>query len=72
MACPPELALTRGCPDTRVGSVEAGTPLLAEPLGGSVFLTANPAGGLPKLTIQLDDPIPLRLDGTPELTPPGH
>ena len=63
----------RGCPDaTRVGRVEAATPLLAEPLGGSVFLTANPApGGLPKLTIQLDDPIPLRLDGTPELSPQG-
>ena len=52
--------------------MEAATPLLAEPLGGSVFLTANPApGGLPKLTIQPDDPIPLRLDGTPELSPQG-
>jgi hypothetical protein len=73
VTCQPELALTRGCPDTtRVGTVEAVTPLLAKPLGGSVFLTANPvAGGLPKLTIQLDDPIPLRLDGTPELTPQG-
>ena len=72
VACAPELALSRGCPaGTRVGSVTAGTPLLAAPLGGSVFLTANPAGGLPKLTIQLDDPIPLRLDGTPELTPQG-
>ena len=72
VACAPELALSRGCPEeTKVGSVTAGTPLLADPLGGDVFLTANPAGGLPKLTIQLDDPIPLRLDGTPELTAGG-
>ncbi len=72
VACAPELALSRGCPEeTKVGSVTAGTPLLADPLGGSVYLTANAAGGLPKLTIQLDDPIPLRLDGTPELTAGG-
>ena len=73
ITCAPELALSRGCPEnTKVGSVEAATPLLAKPLTGSVYLTANPApGGLPKLTIQLDDPIPLRLDGTPALTPQG-
>ena len=73
VTCAPELALSRGCPETtKVGSVEAATPLLAQPLSGSVYLTANTApGGLPKLTIQLDDPIPLRLDGTPALTPQG-
>jgi hypothetical protein len=71
-ACAPANALARSCPATsRVGSVVAGTPLLAKPLTGSVFLTSRGVGKLPGLTIQLDDPIPLRLDGAVELTPQG-
>ncbi len=70
--CAFDKALARACPDgARIGTVLAGTPLLAQPLTGSVYLTANPAGGLPQLTIQLDDPIPLRLSGTPEITGEG-
>lgn len=71
-ACPVANALDRSCPATsRVGSVVAGTPLLAKPLTGSVFLSSRGVGQLPGLTIQLDDPIPLRLDGAVELTQQG-
>ena len=49
----------------------AGTPLLAKPLTGAVYLSSRGVGQLPGLTIQLDDPIPLRLDGSVELTPQG-
>jgi hypothetical protein len=71
-ACAPADALARKCPATaRVGTVLAGTPLLAKPLTGNVFLTGRGAGQLPGLTIQLDDPIPLKLDGAVELTPQG-
>jgi hypothetical protein len=51
--------------------VLAGTPLLAKPLTGSVYLASHGVGQLPGLAIQLDDPIPLRLDGNVELTPQG-
>jgi hypothetical protein len=51
--------------------VTAGTPLLAAPLTGDVFLTGRGLGALPGLTIQLADPIPLRLDGIVALTPQG-
>jgi hypothetical protein len=54
-----------------VGTVLAGTPLLAKPLTGNVFLVSRGIGQFPGLTIQLDDPIPLRLDGAVELTPQG-
>jgi hypothetical protein len=71
-ACPPADALARKCPaSSRVGSVLAATPLLAKPLTGNVFLTGRGVGQLPGLTIQLDDPIPLKLDGAVELTPQG-
>jgi hypothetical protein len=71
-ACSPELAAGRACPATaKVGTVTAGTPLLAAPLTGDVFLTSRGPGALPGLTIQLADPIPLRLDGTVALTPQG-
>ncbi len=49
----------------------AGTPLLAAPLTGSVYLVSRGPGALPGLTIQLADPIPLRLDGVVALTPQG-
>jgi hypothetical protein len=71
-ACPVTDVLGRSCPATsRVGTVLAGTPLLAKPLTGSVYLASRGVGQLPGLSIQLDDPIPLRLDGTVELTPQG-
>jgi hypothetical protein len=71
-ACPADKAAARGCPDgAKVGTVTAGTPLLAAPLTGDVFLVSRGPGSLPGLTIQLADPIPLRLDGTVALTPRG-
>jgi hypothetical protein len=70
--CAPADALARKCPESsRVGTVVAGTPLLAKPLTGNVFLANRGVGQLPGLTIQLADPIPLRLDGAVELTPQG-
>ena len=71
-ACSVEQAAARTCPDTaQVGTVEAATPLLATPLTGAVYLASRGAGSLPGLTIQLADPIPLRLEGSVELTPEG-
>jgi hypothetical protein len=71
-ACPPDKVALRGCPDSaRIGTVEAATPLLAKPLTGSVYFAAKPVGQLPGLVIQLDDPIPLRLEGAVELAPTG-
>ena len=71
-ACPPDAAAARACPgSSKVGAVTAGTPLLAAPLTGDVFLVSRGPGALPGLTIQLADPIPLRLDGTVALTPQG-
>jgi hypothetical protein len=71
-ACPAALVTTRQCPDSaRIGTVEAGTPLLAQPLTGNVYFAAKPVGQLPGLIIQLGDPIPLRLEGAVELTPTG-
>jgi hypothetical protein len=71
-ACTVEQAAARACPATaRVGSVEATTPLLAQPLTGAVYLASRGPAALPGLTIQLGDPIPLRLDGSVELTPDG-
>jgi hypothetical protein len=71
-ACAADLIATRRCPDSaRIGTVEAATPLLAKPLTGKVYFAAKPVGQLPGLTIQLGDPIPLRLDGAVELTPTG-
>ena len=71
-ACPVEQSLSRSCPDTaRVGTVTAATPLLAKPLTGSVYLATRAGAPLPGLTIQLADPIPLRLDGAVEFTPQG-
>jgi hypothetical protein len=71
-ACPAAQILARNCPaSAKVGTVAAATPLLAQPLTGTVFLAARPAGQLPGLAIQLADPIPLRLEGTVELTPTG-
>jgi hypothetical protein len=71
-ACPADKAAARACPDSaKVGTVTAGTPLLAAPLSGSVYLVARGPGALPGLTIQLADPIPLRLDGIVALTPQG-
>ena len=71
-ACAAEQALARTCPESaRVGTVEAATPLLAAPLTGNVYLASRGPAALPGLTIQLADPIPLRLDGAVELTPEG-
>jgi hypothetical protein len=71
-SCAFDQSLARSCPDTaRIGTVAATTPLLGAPLTGSVYITQNPAGDLPLLTIQLHDPIPLRLSGTPEITADG-
>jgi hypothetical protein len=71
-ACPADKAAMRACPaSSKVGTVTAGTPLLAAPLTGDVFLVARGLGALPGLTIQLADPIPLRLDGSVALTPQG-
>ena len=71
-ACAPADVALRRCPDSaRIGTVEAATPLLSKPLTGNVYFAAKPIGQLPGLTIQLADPIPLRLDGAVELTPTG-
>jgi hypothetical protein len=71
-ACPAALVTTRQCPSSaRIGTVEAGTPLLKQPLTGDVYFAAKPVGQLPGLIIQLGDPIPLRLEGAVELTPTG-
>ena len=71
-ACPAEQVLARACPDSaRVGTVTATTPLLAQPLTGSVYLASRGVGAIPGLTIQLADPIPLRLEGAVELTATG-
>jgi hypothetical protein len=71
-ACPADKAAARACPDNaKVGKVTAATPLLAAPLTGDVYLVARGLGALPGLTIQLAEPIPLRLDGTVALTPQG-
>ena len=71
-ACPADKADARACPaSSKVGTVTAGTPLLKAPLTGDVFLVSRGPGSLPGLTIQLADPIPLRLDGTVALTPAG-
>ncbi len=71
-ACPADQAAARACPDSaQVGTVTAATPLLAAPLTGAVYLVARGPGALPGLTIQLADPIPLRLDGIVALTPQG-
>jgi hypothetical protein len=70
-ACQAPQVLTRSCPATaRIGSVTAATPLLAKPLTGRVYLAAR-LGQLPGLAIQLDDPIPLRLEGAVALTQAG-
>jgi hypothetical protein len=51
------------CPaSATVGSAEAVTPLLAEPLRGPVVLVATPGSVLPKLAVLLRGQIPLRLD----------
>ena len=71
-ACPVAQVNARACPaSARVGTVEAATPLLAKPLTGDVYLAQRAVGQFPGLTIQLGDPIPLRLDGAVELTPQG-
>jgi hypothetical protein len=71
-ACGPAALAARACPDrARVGIARATTPLLAAPLTGSVYLAQRAVGELPGLTIQLADPIPVRLDGTVALTPQG-
>ena len=71
-ACAADQAAARACPDSaKVGTVTAGTPLLAFPLTGSVYLVSRGPGSLPGLTIQLADPIPLRLDGIVALAPEG-
>ena len=71
-ACPAAKADARACPaSSKVGTVTAGMPLLKAPLTGDVFLVSRGPGSLPGLTIQLADPIPLRLDGTVALTPAG-
>ena len=71
-ACRADKAAARACPaSSKVGTVTAATPLLAAPLTGDVFLASRGPGALPGLTIQLADPIPLRLDGTVALTREG-
>ncbi len=49
-----------GCPDAaKIGTVEIDTPLLANPLGGSVYIAKpkdNPFGSLLALYIVVDDP----------------
>src|SRR5215207_5226066 len=47
-ACPADKAAVRACPaSAKVGTVMAGTPLLAAPLTGDVFLVARGLGALP-------------------------
>jgi hypothetical protein len=71
-ACAADQAAARACPESsRVGTVTAATPLLSTPLTGNVYLVSRGPGALPGLTIQLADPIPLRLDGIVALTPQG-
>jgi hypothetical protein len=53
-ACPADKPAARACLDSaKVGTVTAGTPLLAAPLTGEVFLVSGGPGSLRGLTIQL-------------------
>jgi hypothetical protein len=53
------------CPASSVlGSAEADTPLLSDPLRGKVYLRANPGGELPNLVADLRGQIDIQLVGT--------
>jgi hypothetical protein len=61
--CDPAQALAHACPEaSKIGDAEAITPLLAVPLTGSVYMTANPSG-LPRLTADLQGLLALQLTG---------
>ncbi len=57
------------CPaNTQVGSASATSPLLADPLTGTVSLLTPPGPGLPLLGVDLKGPLALKLQGTIGLT----
>jgi hypothetical protein len=65
------------CPDSsRIGSLEVETPLLAEPVGGSVYLAAqgnNPFGSLLAIYIVIKGPgFVVKLPGRVEAKPDGR
>ena len=66
-SCPENQLLTATCPEgSFVGTASATSGLLAQPLGGPVFLVDQP-GGLPKLSVLLfGSAVSLRLDGQVE------
>jgi hypothetical protein len=65
-ACPEAAFVSdpAGCPDARVGTVHAETPLLSGPLDGPVYLVAHPAG-LPTIeALMSGQGVSLDLSGT--------
>lgn len=67
----PQLQAGTCPPLTKVGTVRAQTSLLPFPLTGPVILSERGPGKLPGLTVQLEGPVSLRLDGSAELTKQG-
>lgn len=60
------------CPDSSlIGSARASTPLLNEPLEGSVFLRSNPTGVLPNLVVALKGIVSIDLVGEIDSTKAG-
>jgi hypothetical protein len=64
------------CPDgSKIGTIELETPLLAKPLGGSIYLarqSENPFGSLIALYLVIDDPatgVVIKLPGAVSLDP---
>lgn len=62
--CTHEQALADACPAaSRVGTVNATTPLLPVPLSGPVYMVQMPGSLFPGLRLALGGPVQLRLDG---------
>src|SRR4051794_20847171 len=63
---------TDACPaSSKVGTAEAGSPLLPEPLTGPLYLVDNP-GGLPHLVVRLSGLISQDLEASTSITQDGH
>jgi hypothetical protein len=68
-AFPLDPAVPQTCPaNTQVGTAVARTPLLSQPLTGTVYLIQNP-GVLPKVGLDLKGPLPARIIGNATPTP---
>jgi hypothetical protein len=66
--CPEALVVTRACPpSSQVGTAQAVTPVLPEPLSGPVYIVQQADNPLPKLIVYLDGLVSISLQAQNEI-----